>query len=234
MGGSVIAVEKSQNHKTGPVSATYVSQATCPTACPFYRNGCYAESGPIGIVTNRLNKSRQRDITKIAQEEANAIDALSAARPLRVHVVGDSPTHNAASLVGAAMVRYANRGRTFAWTYTHAWRRVASAAWRGAAVLASCESPSQVRQALRRGYAACIVVDTHPNGRKSYPLDGGGDLTVIPCPREFGGKPCSECGLCAKPGLLKQRGYVVGFAAHGSRSRRVKESAWQPTSLPLA
>jgi len=38
------------------VSATYVSQQSCPDDCPLLGNGCYAETGNVGIHTNRLNR----------------------------------------------------------------------------------------------------------------------------------------------------------------------------------
>ncbi len=42
---AAIAVETSENAKTGAVIATYVSQDSCPSSCPLRGAGCYAE-GP--------------------------------------------------------------------------------------------------------------------------------------------------------------------------------------------
>lgn len=89
----VYIVEKSKNKKLGDCSATGVSQTSCPSSCSFYHNGCYAETGPQGIQTNRLNKSNQTEL-ELALEEAEGIGKLSDRRPLRVHVVGDSKTGN--------------------------------------------------------------------------------------------------------------------------------------------
>src|SRR3712207_595599 len=50
------ATNRSKNRKLGDAAVTYVSQQSCPRTCPFYRAGCYAEQGPMGMfVTSRLN-----------------------------------------------------------------------------------------------------------------------------------------------------------------------------------
>ena len=54
---AVITVEKSNNKKTGIVSATYAPIFTCPTTCPFLNSGCYAQSGPTALHLNRINKA---------------------------------------------------------------------------------------------------------------------------------------------------------------------------------
>jgi hypothetical protein len=215
----VLVTAVSANRKTGACATTAVSQESCPLDCPFRGNGCYAEYGPQGIITRRLNASLD-PVVALALEEARRIDALPADRPLRVHVVGDCATAESATLVGAAMVRYATRGQTFAWTYTHAWRAVPLAAWQGASVLASCESVADIEAAEARGYATALVVSEHP-GRKVYTR---GTRQILPCPNEFGGPQCLDCGLCAKPTMLRARKLTIGFAAHGSGARKVKET----------
>lgn len=57
----VIVVEQSADAKLSDpkgvgVSATYVSQYTCPQDCPLLGAGCYAEGGNVGIHTHRLNR----------------------------------------------------------------------------------------------------------------------------------------------------------------------------------
>ena len=81
------AIETTENSKTGPVSVTYAAQGSCPDDCVFKGSGCYAETGPTGIITNRLNKqSGDADPVAIATEEAEKLRwSLEAAR-LRVEV----------------------------------------------------------------------------------------------------------------------------------------------------
>lgn len=206
----VTIVAKTANRKLGDCAATYVSQASCATGCPLRNAGCYAESGPAGFTTARLNRSTAEPI-ELARSEAAGIQALPGDRPLRVHVVGDCPNDESAAIVGSAMADYPN----VAWTYTHAWRDVQRSSWGNAHVLASCESADDVRDARIRGYATAIVVSEHPSDR-AYDLDG---VKVIPCPAESGRTNCADCGLCSR-----ELPATIGFAAHGARKATVKRT----------
>ena len=212
----VTAVENSENKKTGMVSATYVSQATCPTSCSFFNNGCYAEGGRVGITTHKLNKSEIIDPNTIADMEAAAIKTLTGARPLRVHVVGDCTTPYAASVVGKAMVEYPNA----AWTYTHAWQDVKASDWQEANVLASCESIEEVDTAKKRGYATALVVDKFES-TKLYKKDG---VSILPCREQTNGIQCVNCKLCFNVEKLKKHNITIGFEAHGINKKKVIES----------
>ncbi len=217
-----IAVENSENAKLGLVSATYSGQGSCPGRCPFLGCGCYAELGPLGITTRRLNREGGSP-RQIALEEAAAIDRLSGDRPLRLHVVGDAKTAETARILGRACSRYRNRGATAfrgkkVWTYTHAWRNVPRAAWGASvSVLASVESPWAARKAMEAGYAVAIVVPWF-DGERAQLWDG---LTVIPCPWQTRGVQCRDCRLCWNDERLLNSGLAIGFAPHGAKKRFV-------------
>lgn len=228
----VSVVLQSANAKLGSgVSATYVSQSTCPASCPLQGAGCYAEhGGPLGYTTRQRNAAgADTGPLELLQREADGIDGLPARRGLlRVHVVGDVLNAAGAAIIAGAMQRYDRRGGT-SWTYTHAWREVPRAVWGAANVLASCESPQDVRDAHAAGYAAALVVESYPTPR-AYDLDG---LTVIPCPWEAGtggngagegdkGATCRDCGLCTRVPFLEASGRVIAFAAHGSKRATVQ------------
>lgn len=222
-----IAVETSSNAKVGRVSATYVAQESCPNSCAFKGNGCYAESGAAAFTTRRLNRaSALLDLTPeiIATHEAEAIRALTGKLPLRVHVVGDCITDEAARIVSGAMLEHSAKHGQFAWTYTHAWRDVDASSWQGASVLASCETASDVRDASARGYATAIVVDEHPSN-KVYELDG---VRVLPCPQEANpdAVTCASCGLCSRAETLRDKALTIGFAAHSARAESVKQALY--------
>lgn len=210
-GTGVVAVERSQNSKTGPVSATYVAQQSCPNTCPFLNGGCYAEHGPCGIITRRLNQVEADPIT-LAWIESAAIGGLSGTRPLRVHVVGDCASDPAAWIVSAAMLRH----DAPAWTYTHAWRTVQRKSWGKASVLASVETPEGIREANARGYAACIVVEEH-SSHKVYDLDG---QKILPCRAEFSDVQCNRCLVCADDMRLLAHGLTIGVAVHGTGQKK--------------
>jgi hypothetical protein len=223
---AAIAVETSTNAKLGPVSATYASQASCPSSCPWFERGCYAESGPTGFTTRRLNRSALRGALRIARAEARAIDALNGDRLLRLHVVGDARTNAAARELGVAARRYAalgnapHRGKKV-WTYTHAWRTVARASWGNVvSVLASVETVRQARAAMAQGYAAAVVVAAFEQ-QSAYQING---TTLVPCPYQTRGVTCRDCGLCRDDERLRSAGLVIAFEAHGSHGAVVRQT----------
>lgn len=222
-----IAVETSSNGKLGPVSATYASQSSCPSSCPWIGKGCYAETGLVGHQTRRLNRSEERNAYRIARAEARAIDTLTGDRLLRLHVVGDCRTDAAARQLGQAARRYEARGMLprsgrKVWTYTHAWRDVDRASWgESVSVLASVETPADALEAMGRGYAASIVVGAFEH-TTAYPLTE--ELTLIPCPNQLRGITCRDCGLCRDDARLRERGLVIAFEAHGQRARSVRQT----------
>ena len=214
---NVIAVENSTASKIGLVSATYVSQASCPTSCPLMGAGCYAERGKVGIHTSRLNKGGEDDPTALALEEAEAIAGLTGYRPLRVHVVGDCSTNEAAEIVGEAMRVHTARHGQPAWTYTHAWREVRRESWGDVAVLASCESKADVADASARSHATAIIVSRHETAKRHHAntslLDTVG-VDTIPCPNQTRGRTCEQCKLCLYPRSPDDPS--ISFAAHGA------------------
>lgn len=217
-----IAVPITDDSKTGKISATWASMATCPSDCPYLLKvdpatgklipgDCYTLNYPAVFTTNRLNRSTVKDIIKIALCEAQAIDGLPGTRVLRVHILGDCPTDATARIVSSAMLRYQARSGYLAYTYTHAWRVVSIKSWQGANVLASCENVTDVRAARKRGYAAAIVVQDFPS-EKVYKLDGE---DIAPCPHATRGIKCVDCGLCFDSAKLSKLKLTIGLKASG-------------------
>jgi hypothetical protein len=211
------AVERSETSKLGLTHATYASQRSCPSDCAFMGNGCYAEGGPTGIHTRRLNNAAVHATPlEVAEAEAAAIDTLSGTLDLRIHVVGDCTTSKAADLVSSAALRRIRRSRRI-WSYTHAWRDVEREAWQDVSVLASCERPEQAIEALDKGWAAAVVLPIFKDER----LHVQGGLKVLPCPHQTRGVKCVDCGLCMNAERLHGKGIAVGFVPHGARKKRV-------------
>ena len=165
--------------KTQAFSATYVSQSTCPTTCAFRNAGCYAECGPMGIHTRRLNNHAEKDIVAIAKEEARMIRNLSGKFPLRLHVVGDCRTEETAKIVADACKEYKAKHDQPVYTYTHA-RRVRRPAWGQVSVIRSCETVRQCQQAFIAGFAASLVVDKFASPRRYY-IGRGMHGIPLPC-----------------------------------------------------
>jgi hypothetical protein len=218
-----LAVASSANAKIGMAAATYASQASCPKTCPFFKKGCYAEHGPVGITTLNLNRVEENNPTAIAQSEADAIDLLPGILPLRLHVVGDCATEESARIVSEAAERYSTRWRKRTadmpvWAYTHA-HDVPRDAWGKVSILRSCESMSQVVQAHEDGYAAELTVGAFEQD-SAYDLGDG--FVGIPCPQQTGKvKTCIDCGLCMRDSKLHDSKRVILLKAHGSRKFKV-------------
>ena len=220
-------MRNSANAKLGDrVSATYLSQESCPATCPFLDNGCYAEQGNSGIHTKRLAKSPINDPVALAKAEVNAIQRglvgqeLPPDQALRLHVVGDARTIEAVRILVTGLKHWLYGP---VWAYTHAWQKVARRVWgTQVSILASCEDLTGVVKAMRRGYAAALVVTGHKSS-KTYTIQTRtmGQLRVIPCPNQTLGKTCRECKLCWKDQWLLASRTVIAFAAHGSRKNTV-------------
>jgi hypothetical protein len=215
---TVAVVQKSQNSKIAlkgkTVSATYISQKTCPSSCPLKGNGCYAERGYTNVTLMRLEAiTKELNLTArdLAIDEARGIDKLKAeGQDLRMHVVGDCKTTFSALTVSAAAMRFKKRGGGQPWTYTHAWRTVPRFAWRGVSVIASLHDASEGLKALQRGYAPAVVVDDFPQ-KSFFDKDG---IRWINCKEQENGTPCTECRLCFKDDVLKKNKMGIAFKKH--------------------
>lgn len=216
---SAIAVENSQNSKTGKMSATYATQKTCPSSCPLRNNGCYAEKSFAGMTTRRLNETEDSAI-EAAKQEAAAIDSLTGKLDLRVHVVGDCATDEAAEIVAPAMLRHSAKHGKAAYTYCHAWRDVKHASWQGANVLASCDALSDVPTAKSRGYATALVVKKGTELFRRFKTTGksavADDQKLVPCPNQVSAKKpqCVDCRLCFDAAKLRDMGVTIAFLEH--------------------
>lgn len=206
----VSAVEISDNGKIGKVSATYVSQNSCPD-CPLKGSGCYAEHDFTGFTTRRLN-AHGLAADELAANEAKAIDGLTGYLPLRLHVVGDCSNNERAAVVSKSADKYRARHNNPVWAYTHAWREVLRSSWGKVSILASCENFKDAKKASAKGYATAVVVTEHASP-KAYKVDG---MNVIPCPQQTGkAANCAACKLCWNADRLFATQSVIAFEVHG-------------------
>lgn len=218
-------VQWSANEKIGKVSTTYLATVSC-VDCPLKGNGCYAEHGMVAIWKRKLDaavRARKASPVRQAQAEAAGIDALKArGQGLRLHTSGDCPTEEAARIVADAAERFMQRGGGKAWTYTHAWRRVARKAWGKVSILASVETLADARRAIKRGWAPARVVSGFPHGDKAW-IDGG--VRWIPCPAQTRDNvTCESCRLCWDDAKLRSIGAGVAFDAHGSARKQAAQA----------
>ena len=219
----VKAVEKSTNSKTGPVSVTYAPIQSCPKSCPFLDSGCYAQQGHCGIHLNRLNKAAEAEgfvrPIDIAKKEAEAISKLKGDKPLRLHIVGDCRTSQAAQIVAKAAAEYTAKHGQLVWTYTHAWKEVPRDKWGSISVLASCETINEAKQAMKRGYAASIV--RLKEFKRPFAWE---DVILMPCLEMTKGIKCDKCKLCLNDQRLIEKEKVICFFPHGTKENQAKDA----------
>jgi len=213
------AVELSSNKKTGPASATYAAITTCPKDCAFLNSGCYAQSGHCGFTLNRLNRdARSGNFSplQIAEHEADMIDRLSGYYPLRLHVVGDASSDEAAKTLAKTCTRYRRKHRREIWTYTHAWRDVKRSSWGAVSVIASCETVGEALEAMDRGYAAALVFPSREEMIGALRSLRSSKINIQPCLEQGNGTKCADCRICFRDKELLKRRTVIGFIPHGS------------------
>lgn len=211
---NVHLVAQSGNTKTGPIPVTYRDRDTCPTDCPFLRNGCYGD-GRIFALAHKFSRS-------LSQSDALAILARvrKGTRVLRDRVVGDIVNANGG--IDFAYLRSISRISAKAgltpFGYTHAWKLFTRADVRkvrnmGYVLNASCETPQDVEQALTLGFKPVITNDDTPEGMN---ISGH---RVVTCPAQTRDNvTCAHCRLCAKPDLP----VVVRFLVHGPSKSRAR------------
>ena len=206
------------NKKVGDISVTYLPiKQTCPDTCALKDNGCYASMGNVGLQVMRLERLADRfKAYDIVRKEAREIVAYAKQnhnpKPLRLHVSGDARTNKSAKLLATAAKSWQNK----VYSYTHAWKDVKRSSWGNVSVLASVESTSDAKLALKRGYAPAIIVASHASS-KAYVKDG---IKIIPCPQQTKDVTCDRCKLCMNDKMLRNQGAAIGFAVHGATKKR--------------
>ena len=214
----VKVVEKSQNVKTGLVSATYAPIQSCPNSCPLKDNGCYGQDSFCGMYLRKISQcAAENKITgprQIARIEAKGIKGLSGKYPLRLHVTGDCRSDAAVWELVKACDVYPNK----VWTYTHAWREIDSYRWCSISVLASCETKEQCEEAYDKGYAPCLVTKESFSG-----IQKQGNLKYLVCPNITQKKTCVQCKMCFNSERLYRAGIVICFPVHGSKANKAKQ-----------
>lgn len=223
----VTLVKKSQNSKLGDnVAATYASiEKTCPDTCKLKNNGCYAQTGYVGIHNAKLNRMASFEASKIARQEAILIDEgfnkkNANGKILRLHVSGDSRTRKGTTYLANAAKRFLEKGGAFVYSYTHAWKTVPRKFWGKISIMASCDSAEDGDLALKSGYAPTTVFSKFPS-TKTFTTSGS-SVKWIPCPSQTSDRTCAQCKLCMRADYLQSNGMGIAFEAHGSSKNKIK------------
>ena len=207
----------SSNSKTGPIPVTTSSRATCSPSCPFFENGCYAESGPLAIHWGKVTRA-ERGVS--FADHCADLASLPRQQLTRLNQAGDLP-HNAGRISRRfirGMVQACRKIR--AYTYTHhslnlgenlALLRFANR--NGLTVNVSTENEKAADSAIAAGLPAVLAVSSDES-RNAWRTPAGN--LVMVCPAQTRGKDCASCELCHKRG----KRVVIAFRAHGTSKRK--------------
>jgi hypothetical protein len=217
---------KTQNAKTGPVRlATYRTQGSCPTDCPLFNAGCYAENRGVGGSSSPFGHAERGTI--IGTDYTPLVEVIHRLGPgamVRLNVSGDyllpdgTPDH--------AYIEATNTAhRLQVLSYTHAWDRL-KPEWfhRNTRPNASCDTLVDLVNAQAAGWPT-VLLNPDATFAQGDTLPGGSRAVV--CPYEATGRQCIDCGLCART----QRPSTVLFALHGAR-RKVATAAINALVIP--
>jgi hypothetical protein len=210
---------RSGNAKTGPIPVSTSSRATCPDSCPFKRNGCYGDGGPLAIHWQAVTDGERGNPW---EEFLAAVAALPAGQIWRHNQAGD--LWKPGTLTGRTALFQlveANRGKR-GYTYSHHKRTAATveafkaATANGFTVNASCETVAAADHAISQGLRAVFVVPSTET-RTAWDTPDGNRAVLCPAQR-IEGLTCERCGLCQS----RPQNVAVAFKAHGSGRKRIE------------
>jgi hypothetical protein len=211
---------KSTNPKTGKMPVTTTARASCPPACPFMGNGCYAENYPLRGHWDKVSDgSRGDEWPEFLAKIAALPDGI-----WRHNQAGDLPGEGNA--IDAAMLSElvtANNGR-MGFTYTHKPMTisanrdaVADANARGFRVNLSANSLDHADELAGLDIGPVVVVLDAQEGERHDTVTPEG-RRVVTCPATYRDDvTCSSCKLCAR-----DRKSIVAFPVHGNGKAKAK------------
>ena len=237
--GKWLITLRSANKKTGPIMVTTSPADTCPDVCPLKRAGCYADSGPLRMLWDRMTATPLGDTFKSGKANilVQGMDALESAI-MRQH--GALWRHNQAGDLHHVAGRIVNELLSFlarvnetakarGFTYTHhavlgnspmaAHNRgaISAANSMGFAVNLSGNNPRHADKLATLNIAPVVTmvadetVTATPAGRK-----------IEICPAQLDEHTtCHNCGKCA----LIDRDFIIGFVVHGTSVKKAAEIA---------
>ena len=212
--------KSSRNAKTGPIPVSTSSATTCPDSCPFKRNGCYADGGPLATHWRAVTEGKRGTAWP---EFIAAVEALPKGQLWRHNQAGDLPGDGDKidTLALVQLVDANARGRKRGFTFTHKPMNVtgnassvAHANASGFTVNLSANNPAHADQLAALGVGPVVVV-LPADQTRARKTPAGRPIAV--CPAVLSDDvSCATCGLCALP----NRKAIVGFPAHGTSKRK--------------
>jgi hypothetical protein len=215
------AVEKSGNVKTGPITVTNRSIATCPSTCPFLNSETWEAEGCYGA--GRM----WHQVNGTAGTVEVTIDSTAL---MRDRVLGDITV----PIPGDDTIdwdyldeiqRWADRDTqvVFGYTHTDVWEQMTYEQWEGEypsyVMNVSTHDADTAARAIDLGWPVVLSSDDFEHG------DMIAGKRVIDCPQQNRDITCEQCGLCARPPA--QRSYIIRFFLHGTQVNKARAKLTQ-------
>jgi hypothetical protein len=207
----------SSNQKTGPIPVSTSSANTCPDVCPFKKNGCYADSGPLALHWAKVSKGERGGSLEAF---IKAIKAFPKGQLWRHNQAGDLiGENNYIDAEGLRAIVQANKGRK-GYTYTHKpmtpenQALVKEANDAGFTINLSGNNLKHADKLKALGIApvTAIVPENAPD--KGVTPEGN---RWIACPAQTRENvSCASCKLCS----VSNRGIIIAFKAHGRSKKK--------------
>jgi hypothetical protein len=214
---------QSSNVKTGPMPVTTSSADTCPNACPLKAGGCYAKTSFLGMHWQKVTKGKRGEGFSAFLRQIRSIPSGTL---WRHNQAGDLPGKgdriNKRELFRLARANKGKRG----FTYTHkppTWQNLSAirgAIKEGFTINLSGNSLTHVDKLAKHRLPLVTVLPSETVQVRNLKTPKGLSVVVCPATRsEF--ITCRTCGLCQKA----DRGFVIGFPAHGSAAEKANAIA---------
>jgi hypothetical protein len=221
----------SSNAKTGPIPVSTSPGSTCPPACPFLGEGCYADSGPLKIHWSQVSSGQCGEPWAVF---LSRVRSLPESQLWRHNQAGDLPgAGNRIDSVRLNQLASASAGRR-GFTYTHKpviattgvpaevvqanRKAVKSAVAQGFVVNLSGNNVEHADRLARTGLPVATVVP--PGSPARFVTPGGNKVVICPAQRSET-TTCATCRLCSRAG----RGFIIGFLPHGTGHKKVSQVA---------
>ena len=215
---------KSKNAKVGKMAVTTSTATTCPSACPFKDNGCYAESGPLKLHWLKVTEGKRGDDWSTFLDKIKELPAGSKWRHNQAgDLPGDTKDLDSAKCADLAKANEGKRG----FTYTHY------------DVLDNFQNAITVNIMNNLGFTVNVSANNLDHADQLCDLDIAPVATVLPieqttntvtpkgrkvvvCPATYKDDvSCADCMLCEK----RDRKVIVGFPAHGTGKKKASAIA---------
>ena len=215
---------KSKNKKTGPIPVSTTERKSCPKSCPFKKNGCYADGGPLAIVWDQTATTHGRPWSKLCSD----VKAMPEGQLWRHNQAGDLPHKK--EIIDQDKMRslMASNTNKRGFTYTHhdmnikANREIVQIANGQEFTINLSGNTLKHADELKALKIGPVVVVLPQDQTKNLKTPQGHKVTVCPAAIDKTDKiNCANCGLCA----IADRETIIGFPAHGMRKRVAGEIA---------